>query len=46
MYKNQNKILCKFVEKLNKYRIMFKDILTFLKLDYRNVSLTTLYFVV
>ena len=40
--KSRNKI----VEKLLKYRIMFKDILTFLGLDYRNASLITLYFVV
>ena len=39
MYKSQNKIENKFVEKLLKYRIMFKDILTFYGLDYRDASL-------
>ena len=43
MCKSQNKIVSKSVEK---YRIMFKDILTFLGLDYRDASLMTLYFVV
>ena len=37
MYKSQ------FVTKLLKYRILFKDILTFLGLDFRDVSLITLY---
>ena len=46
MYKCQIKILIKFVEKQFKYRIMFKDIFTFLELDYRDASLITLYFVV
>ena len=47
MYKCRIKILSKFVEKLLKLnRIMFKDILTFLGLDYRDDSLITLYFVV
>ena len=46
MYKCRIKILIKFVEKLQKYRIMFKDILTFLGLDYRDALLITLYFVV
>ena len=46
MYKSRNKIVSKFVEKLLKYRIMFKDILTFLGLDYRDASLITLYLVV
>ena len=33
-----NKIVNKFVaSKLNKYRILFKDILTFLGLDYREI---------
>ena len=40
MYKSQ------FVTKLLKYRILFKDILTFLGLDFRDVSLITLYLVV
>ena len=35
MYKSQNKIVSKFVEKLRKYSILFKDILTFLGLGYR-----------
>ena len=46
MYKCFIKIVSKYVEKLPKYRIMFKDILTFLGLDYRDASLITLYFVV
>ena len=46
MYDSRNKIVSKFVEKLSKYRIMFKDILTSLVLDYRDASLITLYFVV
>ena len=29
-----NKIVSKFVAKLLKYRIMFKDLLTFMRLDY------------
>ena len=41
---SRNKIVSKFVEKLNKYRILFKDVLTFLGLDYRDASLKTLYF--
>ena len=36
----------KFIVKLLKYRILFKDILTFLGLDYRNDSLIILYLVV
>ena len=43
MYKSRNKILSKFVEKLLKYRIIFKDILTFLELDYRDALPITLY---
>ena len=43
MYKSRNKIVSKFVE--NKYRIEFKDKLTFLGLDYRDALLITLYFV-
>ena len=46
MYKSRNKIGNKFVEKLLKYSIMFKDILTFLVLYYRDASFVTLYFVV
>ena len=34
------------MKKLLKYRIMFKDIFTFLGFDYRDVSLITWYFVV
>ena len=44
MYKCLIKIVSKFVEKLLEYRIMFKDILTFLGLDYIDDSLITLYF--
>ena len=36
----------KFVEKLRYYRIMLKDKLTFLGLEYRDASLTILYFIV
>ena len=39
------KIVSKFVAKLIKYIILFKDILTFLGLDYRDASLITLYLV-
>ena len=46
MNKSQSKIVSKFVEKLLKYRIIFKDILTFLGLDYRDALLITSYFVV
>ena len=46
MYKCRIKIVSKFNEKLFKNRIMFKDILMFLGLDYRDASLITLYFVV
>ena len=45
MYKSGNKFVSKILEKLLNYRIMFKDIV-FLELDYRYVSLMTLYFVV
>ena len=38
-----NKIVSKFVAKLIKYMLLFKDILTFLGLDYRDASLITLY---
>ena len=41
-----NKIVSKFVAKLLKYRILFKDIPTFLGLDYRDASLVTLCYVV
>ena len=46
MYESRNKIVSKFVEKLLNYRIMFKDILTFLGFDYSDASLIALYFVV
>ena len=44
MYKSQNNIVSKSDEKMLKYRIMFFNILPFLKLDY--ASRITLYFVV
>ena len=44
MYNSRNKIVSKFVAKLLKYRIMFKDILTCLLLDYRDALLLTMYF--
>ena len=44
MYKSWNKIASKFVENLLKYRIMFKVILTFLGLDYRDASLIISFF--
>ena len=40
------KIVSKFVAKLLKFRILFKDILTFLGLEYRDFSLITLYLLV
>ena len=43
---NQNIIVSKFVEKLLKYRILFKNIPTLLGLYYRDASLMTLYFVI
>ena len=46
MYNFRIKIISKFVEKLLKYRTMFKDILTFLGLDYTVALLIILYFVV
>ena len=47
MYKkSKNKNLSNIVEKLLKYRIIFKDVLTFLGLDYRDASLLTLFFVI
>jgi hypothetical protein len=39
------KIVSKFVAKLIKYMILFKDILTFLGLDYRDASLIILYLI-
>ena len=36
----------KFVENMRKYRIMFKDILTFLGLDYRDAPFIILYLAV
>ena len=41
-----NKIISTFVEKLLRYRIMFKEIHTFLGLEFRDVSLITLFFVI
>ena len=46
MYKSRNKIVSKFVEKLLTCRIIFKDILTFLGIYYRDDSLITVYIVV
>ena len=46
MYKSRNKILGKLLEKLLKYRIMFKDIITFLGIDYKDAPLITLNIVV
>ena len=46
MYKCRFKIVSEFVEKLLKNRMMFKDILKFLGLDYSDASLITLYCVV
>ena len=43
MYKIRNKIVSEFIEKLLKYRIMFKDILTTYKQsgnDYRVATLS------
>ena len=45
MHKSK-KIVSKFVEKLHKYKIMFKDIFIFLGLDYKDVLLIILYFAV
>ncbi len=45
MYKIRNKIESIFVKKLLKYRILLKDIFTFLGLDYRDASLKIVYFV-
>ena len=38
----RNKIVSRNVEKLLRYRILFKDILRFLGLDYRDASLMTI----
>ncbi len=38
MNKSRNKIVSKFGQKLPKYRIFLKDILTLLGLDYRDAS--------
>ena len=46
MYNSRNQIVSKFVEKLLKYRIMFRDILTCLGLNYIDALLIRLYFVV
>ena len=46
LYKSQSKIVSKFVAKLIKYMILFKDILTIIGLDYRDASLITSYLVV
>ena len=42
-YISLNKIVRKFVAKLHNYRILFKDELTLLGLDYRVALLITLY---
>ena len=42
-YISFDKIIRKYVVKLFKYRKLFKDILTFLGLDYRDASLIILY---
>ena len=44
--KSFDKITREFVAKLLKYRILFKDILTFLGLDYRDALLIILYLIV
>ena len=41
-----DKIICKFVAKLLKYRILLKGKLIFLGLDYRDASVIVLYFIV
>ena len=46
MYKSRSKIVSKFVAKRIKYRILFKEILTFLGLDYRDASLVLLNLIV
>ena len=45
MCKIRNKLKINLLKKLLNYRILFKDILTFLGLYYRDDSLTTMYFV-
>ncbi len=45
-YISFDKIVRNFVAKLFKYRKMFKDILTFLGLDYRDASLIIFYLIV
>ena len=40
------KLYVKFVAKILKHRILFKDKLTFLGLEYRDASLITLYLIV
>ncbi len=45
MNKSRNKIVSRFGQKLLKYKIIFKDILTLLALDYRDASPITLYLV-
>ena len=45
MYKSQSKIVSRSVKKLLKYRILLKDIITFLRLDYRDALLIILNFV-
>ena len=41
MFKIRNKIVIKFVQIMPKYRIIFKDIFTFVGLVYRDVLLKT-----
>ena len=43
---NSGKIVRKIVANLHKYRIIIKDILTFLGINYRDASLIILYFIV
>ena len=43
MYKSRTKENYKSAEKMLNYRILFKDILTCLGLDYRDASLITIY---
>ena len=43
---NINAYVCKFVAKLIKYMLLFKNILTFIGLGYSDASLITLYLVV
>ena len=46
MYISFDIIIRKFVAKLLKYSILFKDILTLLGLDYRDASLIILYLII